>query len=155
MGSLHSSPSLGKAAEQQWSPLSSFFSFPSWLLQLLATRSGDFLATLYQDRLTWQTALANVLSAHWSSPNAPWRVGKGLLRNVDFSETLSQDRLTLPNAWANVLSAHWSLPNAPWSVGKGLLRNGDFLATSSQDRLTLPNALENVQSAHLSLPNAP
>ena len=42
------------------------------------------------------------LSAHWSSPNAPWSVGKGLLRNVDFLETLSQDRLTLPNALANV-----------------------------------------------------
>merc|ERR1712037_233882 len=112
MGSLHSSPSLGKA-EQQWSPLSSFFSFPSWLRQLLATRSGDFLATLYQNRLTLPTALANVLSTPLSSPNALLNVGKGLLRNVDFLETLSQDRLTLPNAWANVLSAHWSLPSAP------------------------------------------
>merc|ERR1712037_918824 len=149
MGSLHSSPSLGKAAEQQWSPLSSFFSFPSWLRQLLATRSGDFLATLYQNRLTLLTAWANVLSAHWSSPNAPLSVGKGLLRNVDFLETLSQDRLTLPNALANVS------PNALLNVGKGLLRNVDFLETSSQDRLTLPNAWANVLSAHWSSPNAP
>merc|ERR1712037_866521 len=153
MGSLHSSPSL--AAEQQWSPLSSFFSSPSWLRQLLATRSGDFLATLYQNRLTLLTAWANVLSAHWSSPNAPWSVGKGLLRNVDFLETLSQDRLTLPNALANVLSTPLSSPNALLNVGKGLLRNVGFLETLSQDRLTLPNAWANVQSAHWSLPSAP